>query len=49
MGEEIDVAPERLKAAVMTSGPVVKDIEALLGRHCDAIAPNQPIADDPNW
>jgi hypothetical protein len=31
--ERFGVTPERLKQAVKTSGPMVKDIEALLGKH----------------
>ncbi len=30
--EKFDVTPERLKAAMKTSGPMVKDIAALLGK-----------------
>jgi hypothetical protein len=30
--EKFGVTPERLKAAVKTSGPMVKDIAALLGK-----------------
>jgi hypothetical protein len=30
--KKFGVTPERLKAAVKTSGPMVKDIEALLGK-----------------
>jgi hypothetical protein len=30
--EKFDVTPERLKAAVQTSGPMVTDIAALLGK-----------------
>jgi hypothetical protein len=29
---KFDVTPERLRAAVKTSGPMVKDIAALLGK-----------------
>jgi len=31
--EKFGVTPDRLKQAVKTSGPMVKDIEALLGKH----------------
>ena len=31
--KKFDVTPERLRQAVKTSGPMVKDIEALLGKH----------------
>jgi len=31
--KKFDVTPERLKEAVKTSGPMVRDIEALLGKH----------------
>ena len=31
--KKFDVTPERLREAVKTSGPMVKDIEALLGKH----------------
>ena len=30
--KKFDVTPERLKQAVKTSGPIVKDIAALLGK-----------------
>jgi hypothetical protein len=30
--EKFDVTPERLRRAVKTSGPMVKDIAALLGK-----------------
>jgi hypothetical protein len=31
--EKFGVTPERLRQAVKTSGPMVKDLEALLGKH----------------
>jgi predicted DNA-binding protein YlxM (UPF0122 family) len=31
--KKFGVTPERLRQAVKTSGPMVKDIEALLGKH----------------
>jgi hypothetical protein len=31
--KKFDVTPERLREAVKTSGPMVRDIEALLGKH----------------
>ena len=30
--DKFDVTPERIKAAVKTSGPMVKDVAALLGK-----------------